>query len=116
MRVTGDAPGMSPAYGFVRVRNTGRVPASYRVSTTNPLPAGDRSPAHVLRVAVSDTAGRWLYSGSLSGLSVSEERLERQTRSYELWIAWPPTPEDNAYQGRSLAFSLQAAAVRAAES
>jgi hypothetical protein len=117
MTVTGVAPGMSPAHGFVNLRNIGTLPARYTVSTTNLYPAGDRSPAHVLVVAVSDTAGRSLYSGSLSELSVREERLEPgQTRSYELWIAWPPTPKDNAYQGRSLAFSLQAAAAQAADS
>ena len=117
MTVTGAAPGMSPAHGFVGVRNIGTVPARYTVSTTNLLPGGDRSPANVLVVGVSDAAGRSLYSGSLSGLIVSEERLEPgQARSYELWIAWPPTPEDNAYQGRSLAFSFQAAAAPAADS
>jgi hypothetical protein len=115
MTITGAAPAMSPAHGFVRVRNTGTLAARYTVSTTNLLPEGDPSPAQVLVVAVSDTAGRSLYSGSLSGLSVSEDRLEPgQTRSYELRITWPPTPEDNAYQGRSFAFSLQAAAVPSA--
>src|SRR5437899_8353098 len=96
MTVTDAAPGMSPANGFVMLRNTGTLPATYTVSTTNLLPLGDRSPAGVLVLAVSDTAGRWLYSGSLSGLGITEERLEPgQTRTYELSISSPPTPEDN---------------------
>ena len=116
MTVTGAAPGMSPAHGFIRVRITGTLPAAYTVSAANLLPAGRHSPAGVLVAGVSNTAGRSLYSGSLSGLRVNEERLEPgQTRTYELWISWPPTPEDNASQGRSLAFTLQLAAVPAAD-
>ena len=115
MTVTEAAPGMPPANGFVILRNTGTLPATYTVSATNLLPLGDHSPAEVLVLAVSDTAGRRLYSGSLSGLSVTEDRLEPgQTRTYELSISWPPTREDNAYQGRSIAFSLQVAALSAA--
>ena len=116
MTVTDAAPGMSPANGFVMLRNTGTLPATYRVSTTKLIPVGDRSPAAVLVAAVSDAAGRWLYSGSLSGLSVVEERLDPgQTRTYEFSISWPSTPEDNAFQGRSLTFSFQVAALSVAQ-
>jgi hypothetical protein len=101
-------PGMT-VRSSLHVQNTGPVPETFRLTAT--VQSGEpRSLDDVLRVTVRDrVTGAVQYRGRLSRLEVVEATplQSGRSRTYDVQVDWPSTPNDDAYQGLALPFDLQ---------
>lgn len=118
--VSGAYPGMEPERATVTVANRGTLDATVDLSAIVTPNDSGVSLADVLRVTVvRKSDGRRLYRGPLSGLSdlsVDGAKVLHAGASTALLMAidWPDGgARDNAFQGQTLQFALQARASQA---
>jgi hypothetical protein len=109
IRISGAYPGMVAQTSTFEVRNTGTVRVAFAVNVAHLAATGPRSLDDVLRIAVRDRAtGQTVYRGSLSGLHIEHTvALEAGTAArFTVEVTWPNTPNDDAYRGAGLGFSV----------
>ena len=109
--VSGAYPGMAAQASTFQVHNTGAVPVTFAVNSTDLVASGSRSLDDVLRITVRDPAtGATVYRGRLSGLRIQPTRAlaAGATATFTVDVTWPSTAADDAYQGSGLHFSVVA--------
>lgn len=116
IEVTGAAPGMRATTAVVRVVNTGKQDAMFRLAAKNLRPTGRRSLDDVLEATVSDASpGPSIYRGRLSTLAAEPAAplAPGESKAYVVSLTWPDTPaDDNPYQGAALSFDLDISATQ----
>jgi hypothetical protein len=104
-------PGMAAQTSTFEARNTGDVPLTFTVTTTDLVVSGRRSLDDVLRITVRDRiTGAVAYHGRLSGLRLVHRRALAigSAATFTVDVTWPSGPADDAYQGAGLTFSVVA--------
>jgi hypothetical protein len=113
--VAGAYPGMKTQVSPVTLRNSGTVDLAFVLSAKFGAEGPGPSLADALRVTVAHE-GTTLYRGRLADLTLEGPEILAAGESAAMRIAidWPDGPNDNAYQGLSLDFTLQARGTDAA--
>jgi hypothetical protein len=104
-------PGMTAQRSTFEVRNTGDVPLTFTVTSTDLVVSGHRSLDDVLRITVRDRiTGAVAYHGRLSGLRLVHHGALAigSAATFTVGVTWPRGPGDDAYQDAGLTFSVVA--------
>ena len=108
--ISGALPGMQAQTSSFQVRNTGTVPVAFAVDTKGLIANGPQSLDNVLRIAVRDRSGALVYQGRISGLHIEHTGplAAGSAARFTVLTTWPSTPDDAAYQGAGMGFTVVA--------